>query len=89
MRVGPGPRRNRPGAARPKGRAMKPEVSNGPRSAVPRLFSIATVAAHLDVSQKTVRRWIAAGELTVHQIGGQLRVSEPDLAAFLARARRS
>lgn len=67
---------------------MNPKAPNGSRP-VPRFFSIATVAAHLDVSQKTVRRWIAAGELMVYQIGGQLRISEPDLAAFLARARRS
>ncbi len=68
---------------------MNPKVPNGSRAAVPRFFSIASVASQLDVSQKTVRRWIDAKELPVHQIGRQLRISEPDLAAFLARARRS
>jgi excisionase family DNA binding protein len=54
---------------------------------VPRLFSIETVAAMLEVSPKTVRRWIAAGLLPVHRLGRQIRISEPDLAAFIARSR--
>lgn len=52
------------------------------------LYSIETVAERLDVSTKTVRRWISAGELPVHQLGRQLRISEADLAAFVARSRR-
>ena len=54
---------------------------------LPRLFSINEVAAELDVSPKTVRRWIAAGELPVHRLGRQLRISEADLLAFIARSR--
>ena len=56
---------------------------------VPRLFSIETVAAMLEVSPRTVRRWIAAGLLPVHRLGRQIRISEPDLAAFIARRRCS
>jgi excisionase family DNA binding protein len=56
---------------------------------VPRLLSIATVALHLDVSQKTVRRLVEDGQLPVHRVGRQIRVSEPDLAAFIARSRCS
>jgi len=67
---------------------MKPGMPAGPRSALPRLLSIAKVAVQLDVSQKTVRRLIEAGELPVHDVGRQLRISETDLAAFLARSRR-
>lgn len=54
---------------------------------VPPLFSIPEVAACLKVSPKTVRRWIEHGELPVHRLGRQIRISEPDLAAFV-RARR-
>lgn len=53
----------------------------------PRLLSIAIVAVHLSVSQKTVRRLIADGQLPTHRVGRQLRVSEADLAAFVARSR--
>ena len=56
---------------------------------VPRLLSIETVAAILDVSPKSVRRWIAAGLLPVHRLGRQIRISEPDLAAYIARSRCS
>jgi excisionase family DNA binding protein len=55
----------------------------------PRLLSVAAVALHLDVSQKTVRRLIDDGELPAHRIGRQVRISEPDLAAFIARSRCS
>ena len=65
----------------------KQVASDKKASIVPRLFSIETVAAMLDVSPKTVRRWIAAGLLPVHRLGRQIRVSEPDLAAFIARSR--
>jgi excisionase family DNA binding protein len=41
------------------------------------------------VSPKTVRRHIDRGEIAVHHIGRLLRVSEEDLADFIARRRRS
>jgi excisionase family DNA binding protein len=53
----------------------------------PLLFSIPEVAACLKVDPKTVRRWIDRGELPVHRLGRQIRISEPDLMAFV-RARR-
>jgi excisionase family DNA binding protein len=57
-------------------------------AALPRLLSMAKVSTQLDVSQKTVRRWIERGELPVHRLGRQLRISETDLAAFVAKSRR-
>ena len=54
---------------------------------VPPLFSIPEVAVCLKVSPKTVRRWIDQGDLPVHRLGRQIRISEPDLSAFV-RARR-
>jgi len=67
---------------------MKPDTPLGPRSAGPRLFSISKVAIQLDVSEKTVRREIKRGELPLHRIGRQVRISEWDLAAYIARRRR-
>jgi excisionase family DNA binding protein len=49
-----------------------------------RFFTIAEVADHLRVSARTIRRWIAAGELIVHRPGGIIRIAEADLRAFLA-----
>ena len=66
-----------------------PHAGRERASTLPRLLSIETVAATVDVSPKTVRRWISAGELPVHRLGRQLRISEADLAVFIARSRSS
>ena len=50
-------------------------------------YSVDDVAEQLGVSTKTVRRWIAAGDLPVHRLGRQLRISEADLVAFIAQRR--
>jgi excisionase family DNA binding protein len=51
-------------------------------------FSPDLVAKKLSVSTKTIRRWIERGELHVHRLGRQIRISEEDLVAFLASHRR-
>jgi excisionase family DNA binding protein len=55
---------------------------------LPRLLAVSEVAELLQVSTKTVRRWIERRELRTHQLGRQLRVSEEDLAAFLGQRRK-
>lgn len=55
---------------------------------ITRFFSIAEVAELVGVATRTVRRWIASGELVAHRWHGRLvRVSEQDLRAFLAAHR--
>jgi excisionase family DNA binding protein len=58
--------------------------SNHPK----RFFSPGQVAEQLGLSTKTIRRWIDRGELHVHRLGRQIRISEEDLAAFLRGHRR-
>lgn len=58
------------------------------RSGLPRLLSIGAVAIGLDLSEKTVRRWIDNGKLSHHRVGRQIRITEYDLRDFLARGRR-
>jgi excisionase family DNA binding protein len=53
-------------------------------SGLPKYYSIRTVAEALDVSARTIRRWIASGNLTVHRVNGVVRIAEGDLRAFLA-----
>ena len=53
----------------------------------PPLQSISTIAQRLDVSEKSVRRYIERGLLRAYKIGGQIRISEEDLLAFLASCR--
>ena len=51
---------------------------------LPRYHTIKAVAEALDVSPRTIRRWIAHGDLIVHRVNGLVRIGEGDLAAFLA-----
>jgi excisionase family DNA binding protein len=47
------------------------------------LLTVRAVAAHLAVSEKTVRRLIQRGQLTVLRVGRSLRIAEADLRAYL------
>jgi excisionase family DNA binding protein len=57
-------------------------------SKLPRLYSIKEAAPLIGVCSKTIRRWINRGELHVHRLGRQIRISEEDLIAYLANRRR-
>lgn len=50
-----------------------------------RALSVSRLARRLDVSARTARRIIEAGELKAHRIGRQWRVFKPDLADYLGR----
>jgi excisionase family DNA binding protein len=78
-------------------RQLSAEIARGPRllsencntrvsarTRVPRFFTISDISKSLDVSTRTVRRWIKSGTLTAHHFGGIVRISEADFAAFLA-----
>jgi excisionase family DNA binding protein len=53
-----------------------------------RLLTVKEVAEVCGVSLKTIRRWIASGDLQVYRLGRQLRVSPADLAGFLKLRRQ-
>ncbi len=58
-------------------------------SEVEHLMTVPDVAAHLKVSQMTVRRLIAAESLAHVRLGeGSIRVAESDLAQFIEERRR-
>ncbi|MBP2316530.1 helix-turn-helix domain-containing protein [Azospirillum soli] len=54
-----------------------------PHSQPPALLTIPQIAERLQVSSKTIRRWIAAGDLPTVRLGRQLRVQPQDLDLFL------
>ena len=58
------------------------------RTSTSTLLTLNQTAETLQVSVKSVRRWIKSGELIAHRIGHQWRVSKPDLQTFI-RARRN
>ena len=66
---------------------MTADAKQTPEHALPVLLTLDQTADVLQVTTRTLRRWINAGELVAHRIGRQLRISEPDLQAFI-RIRR-
>jgi excisionase family DNA binding protein len=50
-----------------------------------RFLSVADVAKQLGISEKTVRRKIASGDLPAHRLGKLIRVSERILATYVTR----
>ncbi len=54
---------------------------------LPKYYTIKAVAEALDVSPRTVRRWIANGDLIAHRSGGVVRIADSDLRAFLTAHR--
>lgn len=50
-------------------------------------YTIEQIAKFVEVSTRTVRRWIQGGLLVAHRINGLVRISEADFQAFLATHR--
>ncbi len=67
---------------------MTADTNQTLKHALPDLLTIQQTAEALQVSTKSVRRWIEVGDLIAHRLGRQWRVSEPDLQNFI-RARRN
>jgi excisionase family DNA binding protein len=66
-------------------RSHPPEARPG----LPSLLTCAEVAGQLQLSERHVRRLIAAGALPVHRFGTAVRVSSDDLARYIASSRHS
>jgi excisionase family DNA binding protein len=74
------------GRARHAGSARALGDADGPRTI---FFTITEVAERLNVCKRTVRRWIDSKALPAHRLGRLVRISQADLAAFLAAHRRT
>lgn len=59
---------------------------------LPPLLSLSETAEYLQVSERTVRRYITTGRLLAHKLSaapqGRVRIHRDDLAAFLESVRR-
>jgi excisionase family DNA binding protein len=62
---------------------MSIKVTDGSGRGPPKFHAIKTVAAALAVSPRSIRRWVAKGDLVVHRMDGVVRIAERDLRAFL------
>ena len=54
---------------------------------LPKFYTIQEISDALDVSPRTVSRWIERRELIAHGLGRLVRVADDDLRIFLARRR--
>jgi excisionase family DNA binding protein len=54
---------------------------------IARFYTVAQIAKLLEVSTRTVRRWIADGEMRHYRFGRQVRISESDVRAFVEEGR--
>jgi excisionase family DNA binding protein len=55
----------------------------------PALFlTVPQFAEELILSDKTIRRFIKAGEIHKHVVGGQIRISREDANTYIASRRR-
>jgi excisionase family DNA binding protein len=77
-----------PSRASGRDRAFRTPPRPTTAARLPCLLGVNEVAALLQVSSKTVRRWIERQELRTHRLGRQLRVAEEDLTTFLAQRRK-
>jgi excisionase family DNA binding protein len=50
-------------------------------------FTVRAIAEQLDVSMRTVHRWIKNDGLVAHRVGRSVRISEVDLKLYLAAHR--
>jgi len=62
---------------------MEGPVAKAEDRAEVRLLTIPDVAEFCRVSERTVRRWIKAGELPAIRLGRQWRIAKRDLKRFL------
>ena len=64
---------------------MVKQIKNPEPDAAMPLETIAETAGHFNVSERTVWRWIAAGELPVVRIDRTVRIRPKDREAFIRR----
>jgi len=52
------------------------------------MFTVKQIAQELQVTERTVRRWVADGKLKAIKIQGILRIENPEYQRFLKEAER-
>jgi excisionase family DNA binding protein len=78
------PKPERPPGSRSNARPTPSPPARTREREVIKFYTIAEVADCLNVSTRTVRRWIRRRLLVAHQPGGLVRIAEADLRLFLA-----
>ena len=64
---------------------MAKQIKNPEPDAAMPLETVAETAGHFSVSERTIWRWIAAGELPCARFGRTVRIRPKDREAFIRR----
>ena len=81
------PRSRRLRRKRPSSKGPAQTIGIKPVRPFAKLRTIDETAELLNTSTRTIRRFIDSGALPVHRLGRSVRISDADIAAFLAATR--
>ena len=68
---------------------MSDDKTPTPEHSLPALLTIKQAAMQIQVSTKTINRWIKSGDLVAHRFGHQWRISKSDLHTFIRMRREA
>jgi excisionase family DNA binding protein len=54
---------------------------------LPRLLTVPQAAEALSVCERTIWRWIEAGEIEIYRLGRAVRIAEDEIVRFLEKRR--
>jgi excisionase family DNA binding protein len=74
-------------ATRPAGARLNGNGVAGGHGGLPHLIDVATLAEHLGLTERTIRRKVAQGEIPHYKIGSSIRFDPGEIEAWLEACR--
>ena len=74
-------------ATRPAGARLNGNGVAGGHDGLPHLIDVATLAEHLGLTERTIRRKVAQGEIPHYKIGNSIRFDPDEIEAWLKACR--
>lgn len=74
-------------ATRPAGARLNGNGSGGGHDGLPHLIDVATLAEHLGLTERTIRRRVAQGEIPYYKLGNSIRFDPVEIQAWLEACR--
>ncbi|MGH9165673.1 MAG: helix-turn-helix domain-containing protein [Acidimicrobiales bacterium] len=71
----------------PRGARLNGNVVAPGRYALPHLIDVATLAEHLGLTERTIRRKVAQGEIPYYKLGNSIRFDPVEIGACLEASR--
>ena len=74
-------------ATKPAGARLNGNGVVGGSNGLPHLIDVATLAEHLGLTERTIRRKVATGEIPYYKIGNSIRFDPVEIEAWLTACR--